>query len=53
VTNDRAAVVAQTILAIIKQAPAVERRQQIEDLLRQEFADERRQAVADRSLPDE
>ena len=50
-TNDRAAVVAQTIFAILKQAPAAERRRQIEDLLRQEFAEERQQAISERSEP--
>jgi hypothetical protein len=44
--NDRAAVVARTIFALLT---AKEFRQQIEELLRNEFADERRQAIADRS----
>jgi adenosylmethionine-8-amino-7-oxononanoate aminotransferase len=52
VTNDRAAAVALAILEIIKQVRGAELRRQIETLLREELADERRQAVADRSLPD-
>jgi hypothetical protein len=44
--NDRAAVVARAIIALLT---AREFRQQIEELLREEFADERRQAIADQS----
>jgi hypothetical protein len=49
VVNDRAAVVARAILALLT---ASEFRQQLEELLRDEFADERRQAIADRSEDD-
>jgi hypothetical protein len=48
--DDRAIVVARAILAILT---APELRQRIEDMLREEFDDERRQAVADRTLADD
>jgi hypothetical protein len=51
-TNDRAAAVTRVILEIVKQTRGAELRRHLEELLREEFADERRQAVADRSLPD-
>jgi hypothetical protein len=52
VTRDRAAVVTTAVLQILMTAPWCRRRQQLELLLRDEFADERRQAIADRSSSD-
>jgi hypothetical protein len=47
-THDRAAVVATAIELIFATAQVRERRQALEACLREEFADERREAVADR-----
>lgn len=47
--NDRAAIVARAIKTLLNTEEFLQR---VEDLLREEFADERKQAVADRSLPD-
>ena len=51
-TRDRAAVVTQAILAIVKQTQgdAELRRRTLEELLRHEFDDERQQGAADRHL---
>jgi hypothetical protein len=49
---DRATAVAVAVLQISATAPPRERQQRIEQYLRQEFEDERRQAIADRELAD-
>ena len=50
--NDRAAATAVAVAQIMMTAPCEERQQLIEQYLREEFADEQRQAVADRELVD-
>jgi adenosylmethionine-8-amino-7-oxononanoate aminotransferase len=50
--NSRAAAVAVAVIQIIKTAPRQKRQQQVEQYLRDEFEDERRQALADRELVD-
>jgi adenosylmethionine-8-amino-7-oxononanoate aminotransferase len=50
--NSRAAAVAVAVIQIIKTAPRQQRQQQVEQYLRDEFADERRQAIADREPAD-
>jgi hypothetical protein len=50
--NSRAAAVAVAIIQIIKTAPRQKWQQQVEEYLRDEFEDERRQALADRELAD-
>ena len=52
-SHDRAAAVTTAILQIFFTAPERRLRQAIEAYLRGEFADERRQAMADRELPDD
>jgi hypothetical protein len=54
--SDRATVVARAAMELLvatmhKEFSPTEFHQQLEQLLRDEFADERRQAVADRELP--
>jgi hypothetical protein len=49
---DRAAVVAVAAAQILETALPQERLQQLEDYLRDEFEDERRQAIADQELAD-
>jgi hypothetical protein len=49
---DRATVTAIAVVQIATTAPPQQRQQQIEEYLRQEFADERRQVMADRELVD-
>jgi hypothetical protein len=49
---DRAARVAVSVTQIFDTASPQERLQQLEDYLRDEFEDERRQAIADRELAD-
>jgi hypothetical protein len=44
--------VAVAVIQIIKTAPRQKRQQQVEQYLRDEFEDERRQALADRELAD-
>jgi adenosylmethionine-8-amino-7-oxononanoate aminotransferase len=51
--NDRAAAVAVAVMQIIKTAPRQRRQQQLEQYLRNEFEDERRQTVTDRELADD
>jgi hypothetical protein len=51
-THDRAARVAVTIIDLIFAVRGDEFRRRVEDLLRQEFADERQQGVADRGDDD-
>jgi adenosylmethionine-8-amino-7-oxononanoate aminotransferase len=50
--NSRAAAVAVAVIQITKTAPRQKRQQQVEQYLRDEFEDERRQALADRELAD-
>jgi hypothetical protein len=51
--QDRAAVVARTVMSIITTAAAPEElHDQVLQLLREEFEDECRRAAADRGLPD-
>ena len=50
--NDRAAIAAVAVFQIIKTAPYQQRQQQVEQYLRNEFEDERRQSMADRGLAD-
>jgi hypothetical protein len=52
VHRDRAAIVASTLMLVIDTAPKRRLRQQIEQILRDELEDERRQAAADRELSD-
>jgi hypothetical protein len=52
VHHDRAAIVASTLMLIIDTAPKAYLRQQIEQLLRDEFEDLRRQIAADREPSD-
>ena len=47
VHRDRAAIVANTLMLVIDTAPEAYLRQEIERVLRIEFEDERRQAIAD------
>ena len=47
--NDCAAIVVRAIKTLLNTEEFLQR---VEDLLREEFADERKQAIADRSLPD-
>jgi hypothetical protein len=53
VWNDRAAAVAVAVMQIIKTAPRKQRQQQLEQYLRNEFEDERRQTITDRELADD
>jgi adenosylmethionine-8-amino-7-oxononanoate aminotransferase len=53
VWNDRAAAVAVAVMRIIKTAPRKQRQQQLEQYLRNEFEDERRQTITDRELADD
>jgi hypothetical protein len=50
--NDQAAVVAVVVIQIMMTAPRQQQQQQIEEYLRDEFEDLRRQVVADRELSD-
>lgn len=50
--SDRAARVAAVLIQIAITVPRQQRQQQFENYLREEFADERRQAIADRELAD-
>ena len=50
---DRAALVAQTIFDSLALTPHPTLRQYLENLLRDEFSDERRQAVVDRTFGDQ
>jgi hypothetical protein len=52
VVRDRAAVVTPALLQIFDTTPPEDLPQRVEALLRDEFEDVQRQAVADRSLPD-
>jgi hypothetical protein len=51
-SRDRAAVVAVAVIQIIKTTPRQQRQQQLELYLRNEFEDERRQAIAHQELAD-
>jgi hypothetical protein len=50
--TDRAVRVAATLIQISIAVPRRQRQQQFENYLRDEFADERRQAMTDRELAD-
>jgi hypothetical protein len=52
ISRDRAAVVVTGILQIVTLTPKKQPRPQLEDFLREEFADIARQAAADRDLAD-